>query len=147
MSTELYDLLFEGVAAGQDPEQVKVKFIELFGIASEKVEKIFNSKKAVLKTRVDELTAEKYIARLAGIGVIVGKRKIESSPTEVELSLVPVAETMQSPETEYDAYATEQDKKPEKDFVDEPSAMHQTVAPLYGEDTRRIHFEFNGKGF
>lgn len=31
--------------------------------------------------------------------------------------------------------------------VDEPSAMHQTVAPVYGEDIRRIPFSFNGKGF
>ena len=151
MSIELYDLLFEGIAEGQDTEQVKAAFAQLFGVSSAKVELIFSSKKAVLKTRVDGVTAEKYITRLASIGVIVGKRAIEAAlPTAAELSLVPIeakVEQNNSSESELGVDNSGTDKSAEKDFVAAPSAMHQTVAPVYGEDIRRIPFEFNGKGF
>ncbi len=80
MSADLYDLLFEKVAEGQDPDVVKSAFARLFSIDLEKVERIFAAEQAVLKTGIDLTTAEKYVVRLASIGVVATKRRIHAVP-------------------------------------------------------------------
>jgi uncharacterized membrane protein YjgN (DUF898 family) len=77
MSNEKYDVLLEGVAEGRDAIQVKFAFAQLFKLDAGKVERIFQSKQVVLKAGVDLDTAVKYIARLAGIGVVVSKRTVK----------------------------------------------------------------------
>jgi uncharacterized membrane protein YjgN (DUF898 family) len=149
MQVKLYDLLCEGIIEEENPEQVKAAFTQMFGVESAKVERIFSAKKAVLKTRVDAATAEKYIARLASIGVMVSMQAIDSAPSLVtELSLIPIAPGIAQEDASGDRAETDDpDEDGERKAPVSPSAMHQTVAPVYGEDIRRIPFEFSGKGF
>lgn len=149
MQVKLYDLLCGGIVEGENPERVKAAFTQMFGVESEKVERIFAASDAVLKTRVDAVTAEKYIARLASIGVIVSMRAIAAAPSSAaELSLMPIVTNISQDDVDgYKANANGSGEDGESNGLVSASAMHQTVAPVYGEDTRRIPFEFSGKGF
>jgi uncharacterized membrane protein YjgN (DUF898 family) len=124
---KLYDLIFEGIVTGYDPEQVKAAFGQLFKLEKDKVERVFASRRSVLKSKVDAATADKYIARLASLGIMLGKRAVEI-PTSgtAELSLTPVAPDLQATP----ATAT---------------TRSGNAAP--SQRVRHIPFEFSGKGF
>ncbi|MES2825884.1 MAG: YjgN family protein [Pseudomonadota bacterium] len=149
MQVKLYDLLCVGIVEGENPERVKAAFTQMFGVESKKVELIFAAREAVLKTGVDAVTAEKYIARLASIGVIVSMRASDAAPSSAsELSLMPIVTTISQEDVDgYKERADDSDEDGERNGFVSASAMHQTVAPVYGDDTRRIPFEFSGKGF
>jgi uncharacterized membrane protein YjgN (DUF898 family) len=69
MSESQYDVVLKGVISGFDAEQAKSDFAALFSLDFEKVSRLFSAQRTVLKAGVDEQTANKYTARLAGIGV------------------------------------------------------------------------------
>ena len=91
MSSELYNVFFDGVAEGRDVEQAKQAFAQLFRVEVNKIERFFSAKGAVLKSNVDAITSDKYIARLEIIGVIARKSAVEIIPqAPAELSLEPI---------------------------------------------------------
>jgi uncharacterized membrane protein YjgN (DUF898 family) len=119
MSNEKYDVLLEGVAEGRDAVQVKAAFAQLFKLDADKVERIFQANQVVLKASVDFDTAVKYIARLASIGVVVGKREV-TAEVKAE-SAIPV--------------------------TSQPPAMLFTSTAGKNEGVHRTPFKFTGKGF
>ena len=144
MSHELYDLLFDGVAEGQDPQQVKTAFAQLFGLDEAKVERIFSANNAVLKTNVNAATAEKYIARLSTLGVVVAKRRVV--PVESSLSIEMPQDV---PEQQSDAHESPMQQSNTQHAADEFDSTAKTADVNAEENnaTRWIGFEFSGKGF
>lgn len=142
MPHRLYDLAFAGIAEGQDPEQAKAAFAKLFGVSQDKVEQIFNAgRKTILKSKVDFTTAEKYIARLASIGIILSKHPIEASLTDAAaLTLAPAA----APRPDH---ATPAPTVTENSFSSAPPTSAQGTADASSQPPRRIAFEFTGRGF
>ena len=130
MSDEMYDLLFEGVAEGRDIAQVKSAFAQLCKVDDDKVERIFGNPQTVFKSNVDLNTAIKYIARLAGIGVVVSKRaiKLKATTTELNSTLIVTTSPVHTNTTTIPTSAV-------------PASGNQDV------NVHRIPFKFTGQGF
>lgn len=128
MVSELYDVVFEGVAEGRDLEQVKQALAQLFHVEVARVEHFFTAPGAVVQASVDAVTADKYIARLALIGVVASKLAVASA-----LSLEPMAVT---PATAADSASAESS-----------STFHAAAREDSPVADRRVPFQFNGKGF
>jgi uncharacterized membrane protein YjgN (DUF898 family) len=123
MSAPQFDIVFRGVREGVDPSFVKAQFAALFKLDSAKVERIFKAKNVTLKNHADERLANIFVARLLAIGVLADKLLVEQLPSKAIYSQ-DLGETST-----------------------EACAMHQAIAYLYGEHTRRIPFIFSGSGF
>ena len=131
MSSELYNVFFDGVVEGQDVAEVKVAFAQLFRIEIEKIEKFFSASRTVLKSNVDADTAEKYIARLANIGVVASKDAVETKPqASAPLSLEPI-EPKASSSAEFNS------SEPTASFTS-PSSVNNAQAA--SEQVRRVPF-------
>ena len=69
MSKELFRVAFNGVTTGEyDLETTKERFQKLFRLAPEKVERLFNGKKYILKGEIAEEAAISFAIRIAEIG-------------------------------------------------------------------------------
>lgn len=137
MSSELYNVFFDGVVEGQDVAEVKAAFAQLFRVEIEKIEKFFSSSRMVLKSNIDADTAEKYIARLANIGVVASKDAVEAKPPVSEMSLEPIASNADS---RVDVNSSESNAA----FIP-PESTNDTSS--VSEQIRRVPFVFTGKGF
>ncbi|MDR3390294.1 MAG: YjgN family protein [Sulfuriferula sp.] len=134
----LYDLIFDGIVAGYDPVQVKAAFGQLFKLEQDRVERVFASHHSVLKSKVDAVTADKYIARLASLGIKLSKRAIEIPTSDTaELSLTPAAPGPQATSANTAAMSG----------IAVPAAAVPFAATATSQRVRHIPFEFSGKGF
>jgi len=88
MSNPQFEVVLKGVLAGFDPQQAQADFAALFSIDADKAARMFAASRTVLKKGIDQETAEKYVARLATIGVEAVAEAIAITPDT--LRLVPV---------------------------------------------------------
>lgn len=137
MSSELYNVFFDGVVEGQDVAEVKVAFAQLFRVEIEKIEKFFSSSRTVIKSNIDADAAEKYIAKLATIGVVASKDAVEAKPPVSEMSLEPIAPNADS---RVDVNSSESNAA----FIP-PESTNDTS--FVSAQIRRVPFVFTGKGF
>lgn len=71
MSNVRYDVVFYGeILAGFTEELVKEGFSKLFKMSADRVDKIFTSSRVVLKSGLDEASAQKYQSALEKIGAL-----------------------------------------------------------------------------
>jgi uncharacterized membrane protein YjgN (DUF898 family) len=88
MSNPQYEVVLKGVLAGFDPQQAQADFAALFSLDADKAARMFAAPRTVLKKGIDQETADKYIARLASIGVEAVAEAI--AVVQEPLSLVPI---------------------------------------------------------
>ena len=69
MSNPQFEVVLKGVLAGFDPQQAQSDFAALFSLDADKAARMFAAPRTVLKKGIDQETADKYIARLASLGV------------------------------------------------------------------------------
>ena len=82
MSEPVFDIAFYGIIQpGKDKESVISNMAALFKTTPEKVRPFFAGGRKVIKSGVDELTAEKYRAALDNVGLVI---KIEARETAVQ---------------------------------------------------------------
>ncbi|UCB54491.1 MAG: hypothetical protein JSW45_11200 [Thiotrichales bacterium] len=80
MSEPSFDIAFYGILQpGKDKDAVIQNMARLFKTTPDKVRPFFAGGRKVIKSAVDELTAEKYRAALENIGLVI---KLESGETE-----------------------------------------------------------------
>jgi uncharacterized membrane protein YjgN (DUF898 family) len=136
MSNPHYEVVLKGVLAGFDAQKAEIDFAVLFSLDADKAARLFAAKRAVLKTGITQEIAEKYVARLATIGVAAAAEAIVVEavglePTVAESAVtasdVPEAEISQ----EFTAPAAEHAHSPTQDFLE------KTTHP----------FQFTGVGF
>lgn len=90
MSNPQFEVVLKGVLAGFDSQQAQADFAALFSLDADKAARMFAAPRTVLKKGIDQETAEKYVARLAKIGVEAAAEAIAAA--EEPLSLVPIDE-------------------------------------------------------
>ena len=77
MSEPLFDIAFFGIIQpGKDRQTVIDNMAKLFKTTPEKVKPFFAGGRKVIKSRVDELTAEKYRVALENAGVMQQAREV-----------------------------------------------------------------------
>ena len=82
MSEKVFDIAFYGIIQpGKEKETVIENMAGLFKTTPEKIRPFFAGGRKVIKSSVDELTAEKYRAALENAGLVI---KIEALETEEE---------------------------------------------------------------
>lgn len=138
MASELYDVVFEGVAEGRDPVQAKQALAQLFHVEVAKIEYFFSAPGEVLQTGVDALTAAKYIARLEVIGILARKSAVEAKPTPIpELVPQPMDSTSTAAPEPIAAVVSAATISPSNTFASENNPV----------SSRPMAFTFNGRGF
>lgn len=135
-----FDVVLKGVLSGFDPQQVQIDFAALFSLDAEKTARLFAAQRAVLKSSVNEDTANKYIARLASIGVAAVAEAI--AVVDAGLSLVPIAEEtkphedVHQPDEPHASYSEPSSESASSDYSD---------SGVYTKTTHRMLF--SGSGF
>ena len=82
MSEPVFDIVFYGIIQpGKEKETVIDNMAGLFKTTPEKIRPFFAGGRRVIKSGVDELTAEKYRAAMENAGLVI---KIETLETEAE---------------------------------------------------------------
>lgn len=135
MSGSLYDVVFDGVIEGFDEAQAKAAFAELFKVDAERVDRLFSAPGNLIKGNLAEDLADKYIAKLASVGVRVVKKS-----QAIELDLVPKEPTELSVESVQEMNA---DSAIDQAFN---SQTETTDAPVR-KSKRIVEFQFFGQGF
>lgn len=87
MSNPQFEVVLKGVLAGFDEAQAQADFAALFSLDTDKAARLFAAKRAVLKSGITQDIANKYIARLANIGV---EAVAEAIVIKDPLSLAPI---------------------------------------------------------
>ena len=78
MSESTYNITFYGIIQpGKDKEVVIQNMARLFKTAPEKVSPFFAGGRKVIKSGVDELTAEKYKTALENVGLVIKLETVE----------------------------------------------------------------------
>lgn len=126
MPSSQVDIVFRGVRNGLDPELVKKRLALAFKLEQAKIERIFKSRSATLKTSVDVEVADKYIKQLATIGIIATRRAAKSPKNHAAKTIYIPDRGIESPDAD---------------------SMHQPIEFVYGDNIRRIPFVFTGSGF
>jgi uncharacterized membrane protein YjgN (DUF898 family) len=129
-----FDIVFCGLREGFDEAQVQAQFASLFKLDAAKTRRIFAAKKVTLKANINESLADKYVTRLAAIGVVADKLAT-SLEFNRELPAAPAAPAV-SRAIRYRDHGEESG---------ESSSMHQAVDFAYGPDIRRIPFVFDAR--
>ena len=71
MSEQRFNIVFAGeLRAGQDEEAARGKLAGMFKSDAERIAKLFDGRRHVVKKNADGATAEKYVAALAKAGAI-----------------------------------------------------------------------------
>lgn len=97
MSNPQFEVVLKGVLAGFDPQQAQADFAALFSLDADKAARMFSAPRTVLKKGIDQETADKYVVRLAKIGVDAAAEAI--AVAEEPLSLIPIEQT-EAPQAE-----------------------------------------------
>ncbi|WP_437881795.1 hypothetical protein [Pseudomonas sp. LRF_L74] len=89
---ELYEIAFAGeLVPGAQPELVKANLAKLFQADAQRMALLFSGRKIVIKSNLDEATAEKYRSTLARAGAIAIVQALEAVVEEIELAPPPAA--------------------------------------------------------
>lgn len=145
MSHPQFEVVLKGVLSGFDVAQAKSDFAALFSLDSDKVERLFSAKRAVLKSGVTLDVANKYVARLASVGV---EAVAEAVVTEEPLSLVPI-EQPSEPEIAAPAQVTSTEysrREPESEPTTRSAEGYHTSG-VSSQQKQRYQFLFSGTGF
>lgn len=140
MTDTRYDVIFEGkLLDGYELEQVKVQFMELFAIAQEKAVKLFSGHRAIIKSDIDNRTAETYRQRLNAIGMHV--ELIARSETNLaDLALEPMATTATAADSSVPMHQSTETHTT-------GGAMYSAPADTNSQATTRVSpFRFHGNG-
>lgn len=129
-----FDIVFRGVRDGFPEEQVQANFASLFKLDIAKTRRIFAAKKVTLKTNVTEPLADKYITRLAAIGVVADKLAVAPAFYR-EMPAAPAGRAISNA-----IYYRDDGEE-----SCESSSMHQPVDPVYGQEIHRIPFVFDAR--
>ena len=86
-----YEIAFAGeLVPGAIAEQVKANLAKLFQADAQRIAALFSGRRIVIKTDVDQATAEKYRTLMARAGALAQVLDLEPEVEEIELT-VPVA--------------------------------------------------------
>jgi uncharacterized membrane protein YjgN (DUF898 family) len=136
MSSPQFEVVLKGVLAGFDEAQAKTDFSALFSLDADKAARLFAAKRAVLKSGVTQDVANKYVARLASIGV---EATAEVIITEQPLSVEPNASELFEAEASAPAEVSLQ--------VSEPAATESYRTDAADPQQKHRHgFVFSGAG-
>jgi len=92
MSEPIFDIAFYGIIqSGKDKEVVIQNMARLFKTTPEKVRPFFAGGRKVIKSSVDELTAEKYRAALENAGLVIKLEAVEAPPEKEQAESSPAA--------------------------------------------------------
>lgn len=157
MSNPLYEVVLKGVLEGFDPQKAQADFAALFSLDTEKAERLFVAKRAVLKSKISEDVANKYVARLASIGVDAAVEAIAVEPAAPELSLVPMDNKSEpeqvSPSAEsHVSVETHQNVAAQAAAVETADQSYRASSNAFEagssvKESVRHPFSFTGKGF
>jgi hypothetical protein len=87
MSEPLFDIVFYGITQpGKERDVVVENMAALFKTTPDKVKPYFAGGRKVIKSNVDELTAEKYSAALENVGLVIKLEGIEQAEETDETS-------------------------------------------------------------
>jgi uncharacterized membrane protein YjgN (DUF898 family) len=130
MSTPLFNIIVCGINHDFDTAKVKAQFSQMFRLEPAQVERVFNAIPIILRRNIPEDFANSLAERLTAIGVSVKKVNADTAPHVSKIIASKAICLVDHGEESADA-----------------NAMHQPVEFLYGVDTRRIPFTFDGNGF
>jgi len=132
MPSPTYSVVFSGqIAEGFDLEQVKRRFIEVYGLSAERLEQLFSAKPVVIKRDIGRKEAEGYLQRLSQIGALA---RLESSTGEIV-------------EPPANALSVASPTAPLTLVPQQPPAAPIQARPQVGDDEpRRLPLEFHGQG-
>lgn len=84
MSEPLFDIVFYGIIQpGKDRDMVMQNMAALFKTQPEKIRSYFSGDRRVIKSKVDELVAEKYRAALENVGLVIKVEAVtEAAPAQ-----------------------------------------------------------------
>jgi hypothetical protein len=86
MSEPVYNIVFYGIIApGKDRAVVMENMAQLFKTTTEKVAPYFAGGRKVLKSNVDEFTAEKYRRALENVGLVIKLEEAETAPAQKDM--------------------------------------------------------------
>ena len=100
MSKPIFDIAFYGIIqSGMDKEAVIRNMAGLFKSTPEKIRPFFSGGRKVIKSRVDELTADKYKAALEKAGLVIKLEAQSSADIDTaNISVAPVgADVLENP--------------------------------------------------
>jgi uncharacterized membrane protein YjgN (DUF898 family) len=84
MSNPQFNIILKGILPGFDAPKAQADFTALFSLDAQKTASLFASENSVLKANVSQDVADKYLIRLAAIGVSVVAEAIGGEePTEI----------------------------------------------------------------
>lgn len=95
MSNPLFKVVLKGVLPGFEVERAQIDFSALFSLDAERTAGLFAAQHAILKSGISQVDAERYVERLATIGV---HALAEPLIVEEPLTLEPVFEQESHPE-------------------------------------------------
>ncbi len=152
MSDAQFDVVLKGVIPGFDIEQAKNDFAALFSLDLEKVTRLFSAQRTVLKAGVDEQTAHKYKARLAGIGVDAAAEAVNKPETIESLATPASAVSAQADADPLALVPIESTTSAQEDDVDAAVSGSGDANDHYVESedapsVARQEFKFTGSGF
>jgi len=99
MSEPTFDITFYGIIQpGKDKEAAIQNMARLFKTTPEKVRPFFAGGRKVIKSRVDQPTAEKYRAALESAGLVIKLEAEPQGPDTGDLGVAPVgADVLENP--------------------------------------------------
>lgn len=159
MSNPQFEVVLKGVLSGVDEAKAKADFAALFSLDAEKVDRLFSAKRTVLKSGISEDVANKYVARLAGIGVEAVAEAIAVETAAPELSLVPIDSDKKEAESSVVEQHAEQEPAQTysaSESVSRPQVKAESSSSAYqsnsfetssSQETVRYPFAFTGQGF
>jgi len=144
MSDPQFDVVLKGILPGFESHQVQTGFAALFSLDEDKVARLFAAKRAVLKSGVSQEIADKYIARLAALGV---DAIAEARAVDIPLSLEPMVTSAEQQEPEQgQGFSQSLESAPLQASVKPSYSTYSD--PVSDQPTKQRHqFVFKGRGF
>ncbi|MDO6746965.1 YjgN family protein [Gilvimarinus sp. 1_MG-2023] len=130
-----YKIILLGASAGVVDVQAQAGFAKLFNLSVDKVEKIFAQGQRTLKTGLSAEQAQKYIDRLAEVGVACEMAQ------EVAESTATVDEPAPASPPEQGAH------EPVAAGTPPPTGVGKSTDSYAADDKREVPFVFTGNGF
>ncbi|MDX1451291.1 MAG: hypothetical protein R3183_01955 [Oleiphilaceae bacterium] len=137
-----YELVFYGeLVAGYAPEQAKQHVAQLFKASADQVERMFTGKRVVIRNKLDDETAKKYIVAMEKRGCVCVVEEMGAPGEPVNLEDKPAAASeaaapqgvAEAPTTASSAAAPKQTQSAEPADRDNPSGL-----PLAGAKASEI---------
>jgi uncharacterized membrane protein YjgN (DUF898 family) len=148
MSDPLFEVVLKGVLPGFGAEQAQNDFSALFSLDAEKTAGLFATQNAVLKSRISQADAERYVKRLAAIGVHAAAESLVVEEAVAAEEAISVEETI----VDQEAVAVEEPLTLEPVFEQEAHPDDITIRSEVNSTVKdepkieRHAFVFNGNG-